>query len=295
MDTETTPVLDLAAYLERIRYEGSLSPELAVLEALHEAHSSHIPFENLDVLLRRPIRLDLEGLQAKLVRGNRGGYCFEHNILFAAVLEHLGFHVTRLAARVRYGVTRLLPRTHMLLRVDIAGEPWLADAGFGGEGLLRPIPMALDEEVSRGDRRYRLVAEGDTWVLQSSKIDTWQDLYAFTQEPQHLVDYEVASYYVSTHPTSVFIRTLTAQRVTRDTRAVLRNQDLILESNRTEQHRTIDDPDELLVVLAEIFGLSFPPGTRFSPEAGTHEAMSEKRHFLCGQVEIPTMYRDSTG
>src|SRR5262245_49690105 len=94
--------IDLAAYFERISYAGDTSPSRATLEALHLAHATHIPFENLDVLLGRPIRLDLASLQAKLVRDRRGGYCFEQNRLFASVLESLGFAVTTLAARVRF-------------------------------------------------------------------------------------------------------------------------------------------------------------------------------------------------
>ena len=119
--------LDLPAYLERIGYAGDLNPSRSVLEALHLAHATHIPFENLDILLGRPIRLDLASLQAKLVKDRRGGYCFEQNLLFSAVLRQLGFSVTSLAARVRYRTTTLLPRTHMLLLVDLAGERWLAD------------------------------------------------------------------------------------------------------------------------------------------------------------------------
>ncbi|MHC5544329.1 arylamine N-acetyltransferase family protein, partial [Singulisphaera rosea] len=118
---DPSPPLDLESYLARIGYAGDLAPTLGVFEDLHLAHVSHIPFENLDILLGRPICLDLESLQAKLVRGKRGGYCFEHNLLFAAVLETLGFPVTRLAARVRYGTLQLLPRTHMLLRVEVDG------------------------------------------------------------------------------------------------------------------------------------------------------------------------------
>jgi len=96
-------VIDLAAYLRRVEYEGPLEPTAEVLRALHLAHATHIPFENLDILLGEPIRLDLASLQAKLVGANRGGYCFEQNALFAAVLEEVGFAVTRLAARVRCG------------------------------------------------------------------------------------------------------------------------------------------------------------------------------------------------
>src|SRR5881398_483010 len=126
MYTENISALDLDAYLARIGYQGGLSPTAAVLKALHSAHVFSIPFENLDILLGRPILLDLESLQAKLVHGKRGGYCFEQNLLFAAVLEQLGFAVTRLAARVRRGAARLLPRTHMTLRVEVEGAAWLA-------------------------------------------------------------------------------------------------------------------------------------------------------------------------
>src|SRR6516225_6929382 len=165
--------IDLAAYFERIAYAGDRMPSRATLDALHLAHATHIPFENLDVLLGRPIRLDLASLQAKLVCGRRGGYCFEQNLLFAAVLEHVGFGVTRLAARVRFGATRLLPRTHMLLAVDAGSEMFLADVGFGGEGLLGPVPLAPGCESRQHLWTYRLVAEGDLLVLQSLRANGW--------------------------------------------------------------------------------------------------------------------------
>src|SRR4051794_35005419 len=162
------PALDLDAYLARVGYAGELRPTAAVLAALHRAHATHIPFENLDVLLGRPIRLDLEGLQAKLVRGRRGGYCFEQNVLFAAVLEQVGFRLTRLAARVRFGAAGPRPRTHMLMRVEADGRPWLADVGFGGEGLLEPLPLAPGRVARQSYWSYRVVQEdGGVWALQS--------------------------------------------------------------------------------------------------------------------------------
>ena len=118
---------DLNNYLRRIGYAGGLTPTYDVLAALHQAHATHIPFENLDILLGRPIRLDLASLHAKLVVGRRGGYCFEQNLLFAAILQSIGFSVARLAARVRYRTHRVLPRTHMLLLVSIDAEDWIAD------------------------------------------------------------------------------------------------------------------------------------------------------------------------
>ena len=127
--------LDLGPYLERIRYGGILSPTLETLRELQFAHVQHIPFENLDILLGRPVLLDQESIWNKLVVNRRGGYCFEQNRLFATVLESLGFAVTCLAGRVQMGSQKTRPRTHMLLMVKIDGEEWLADVGFGGESL----------------------------------------------------------------------------------------------------------------------------------------------------------------
>ena len=169
MTSESAPAgtLDLDAYLRRIDYGGALEPQLPALQALHLAHATHIPFENLDILLGRPIRLDLESLQAKLVAGGRGGYCFEQNTLFAAALRALGFEVTLLAARVRFGATRVLPRTHMVLKVASEGAEWLADVGFGAAGLLLPVRFGDGEEVRQFAWTYRLIEEDGQWVLRS--------------------------------------------------------------------------------------------------------------------------------
>ena len=142
MTTESAPAgtLDLDAYLRRIDYGGALEPTLPALQALHLAHATHIPFENLDILLGRSIGLDLESLQAKLVAGGRGGYCFEQNTLFAAALRALGFDVTLLAARVRFGANRVLPRTHMTLSVRVNDTAWLVTLAWmaaRGAGWLR--------------------------------------------------------------------------------------------------------------------------------------------------------------
>ena len=252
--------LDLAGYLRRVEYEGALEPTEEVLRALHLAHATHIPFENLDILLGRPIRLDLASLQAKLVHGGRGGYCFEHNSLLAAVLEEVGFRVTRLAARVRSGTTTLLPRTHMLLLVRCEGRTWLADVGFGAEGLLHPVPFGKGEVSEQFAWRYRVVPEEGLWVLQSLHGEGWTDLYAFTLEPQHAVDYEMANHYTSTHPDSRFRRTVTAQLAAPGVRRILRGGELTVDAGDSVTRRTVD-PDEILAVLDESFGLRLPEGT----------------------------------
>lgn len=269
MNTES-PSIDLAAYLRRVEYEGPLEPAAEVLRALHLAHATHIPFENLDILLERPIRLDLASLQAKLVGANRGGYCFEQNSLFAAVLEEVGFAVTRLAARVRYGTTAVLPRTHMLMLVRCEGRTWLADVGFGAEGLLYPVPFGGGEASEQFAWSYRVAPQGEEWVLQSLHDGAWSDLYAFTLEPQHAVDYEMANHFTSTHPESRFRRGVTAQLAAAGVRRLIRGGELIVDDGTTVTRRPID-PGELAYILDQHFGLRLPPGARleFRPPPAT--------------------------
>jgi N-hydroxyarylamine O-acetyltransferase len=254
--------LDLPAYLARVGYAGELRPAAQVLSDLHFAHATSVTFENLDILLGRPIRIDLGSIQAKIVRDRRGGYCFEQNRLFAAALEALGFQTTFLAARVRYRANRVLPRTHVLLLVEAEGERWVADVGFGTVGLMQPIPLAADVVSQQFGWEYQLTQEGRTWTLHAQLAGEWQPLYEFTLEPQYVVDLEMANHYVSTHPDSRFVQALIAQRSTPEARYLLRNLDLIVNRGGEETARTLRE-EELPGVLAEQFDLHFEPGTRF--------------------------------
>jgi N-hydroxyarylamine O-acetyltransferase len=254
----------LDAYLRRLDFAGDLRADLATLNALHLAHASRIPFENLDVLLRQPIRLDLDSLHAKLVERRRGGYCFEHNLLFAAMLERVGFAVSRLAARVRYGSDAIRPRTHMLLLVDLDGARWLADVGFGVEGLLVPVPLT-DTPTRQYAWTYRVAEQGGTFTLQSLRPSGWMDLYAFTLEPQQLPDFEMANYFVSTHPDSPFVRTLTAQLLSPTVRYALRGRVLTEDRGGEIATRTLAADDELGAVLSQTFGVELPAGLTLPP------------------------------
>lgn len=125
--------IDLDAYLARIGYDGERAPTVAALRALVAAHTTSIPFENLEAVLGRPVPLDVASLQDKLVRRRRGGYCYENVGLFAAALERFGFGVTGLSGRVTMGSGGLRPATHALLRVttDDDDRVWIVDVGFG--------------------------------------------------------------------------------------------------------------------------------------------------------------------
>jgi N-hydroxyarylamine O-acetyltransferase len=256
--------IDFNAYFDRIEYTGGRQPTAETVRDLHVAHATHIPFENLDVMLRRPIRLNLESLEEKLVRNRRGGYCFEQNLFFAAVLERLGFAVTLLQARVRFRAQKVLPRTHVALLVEFAGDRWLADLGFGSCGLIAPLPLVVGE-YQQFAWTYRLARESDLWVLRAPVAGVWQDLYVFTLEPQLAVDFEVPNHYVSTHPDSRFVQTLTVQRVAPETRQVLRNTELTTTTSAGDICRTLISSADLLETLAQQFGLDFPAGSEFLP------------------------------
>lgn len=252
---------DLDAYLRRIGCGRPGRADLAALRALHTAHVGAIPFENLDVRWGRGVALDLPALVAKLVRGSRGGYCFEHNGLFAAALRALGFAVTPLGARVRYGATRVLPRTHHLLLVDLPGERCVVDVGFGAQTLLEPVPLRADRTFAQAAWRYRLVREDALWVLRIAEGDAWTDVYAFTLEPQAQADLEMANWYVSTHPASRFVRTLTVQRATPQARHLVRDREYTIDrGGGNVVTRAIAD-DEWPALLRDALALDLAPGT----------------------------------
>jgi N-hydroxyarylamine O-acetyltransferase len=259
-------LVDLPAYLRRVGLDTAPPATPEGLAAVHRAHAGSIPFENLDILLGKEIRLDLPSLEAKLVAARRGGYCFEQNALFAAALTGLGFAVTPLAARVRLGGRPDSARAHMLLSVRAEGRDWLSDVGFGGGGPWEPLPLEPSGEVRQGGWRFRIVEDRRERILQNAGPDGWRDLYGFTLEPQLPIDYVVANHYTSTHPNCMFTKIPVVQRTWATGAEMLRGA--VLQSVRPGE-APIESPapegDALLDVLHERFGLDFPAGTRFVP------------------------------
>ncbi len=260
-------MVDLDAYLSRIGHSGPVAATEACLGTLHEAHLAAIPFENLDVVRGLGVKLDLASLEAKLVRGGRGGYCFEHNTLFKAVLDRIGFGTHILLARVRLGGTGITARLHMLLKVETPGGAFIADVGFGGTGLLRPIPLLPEIVHHMPGAAFRLRQDAREWVLEADVgSDSFSDCYAFTLEPHYPIDVEVANHYMATHPSSIFRQTVTAQRARADRRLVLRGYRLESHHHGTIEIRDLADEDERLEILTTEFGLALPPETRFEPD-----------------------------
>jgi N-hydroxyarylamine O-acetyltransferase len=269
-----SPKLDLDAYLTRIGWSGECRPTVATLRAVHFAHVTSIPFENVQPLLGSAPSLAVPDLEAKLVRSRRGGYCYEQNTLLATALRALGFDVTGLAARVRVGAAEgaVRPRTHMLMLVGIPGEPrrHVADVGFGSVGgLLEAVPLVADTEFHDGNRRHRYVREPyeggyeDLWVFQALQDGVWEDQYSFSREPFEATDYQVINWHTATNPRSPFQHTLRAQRTTADHRHLHLSARTLVETHPdgTRKQRELADNDEVLRVLAADFGIDLPSDT----------------------------------
>lgn len=250
--------VDLDAYLQRIGHTGACTPTLETLTAVHQAHASAIAFENLDPWLGVPLHLDPARLQRKLVRDRRGGYCYEHNLLLGGALRSLGFSATNLAARVLWNVPAetVRPRTHMLLVVDLEGERFVVDAGFGGMTLTAPLRLALTTPQPTPHGRFRLQRTNDAWVMQADVGGAWNGLYAFDLQPQVLSDYEMASWYLCHHPDSMFRQTLMAGRPVAAGRYVMRDRQLTLHKlDGGTDTRALASVAEIRQALQDIFGL----------------------------------------
>ena len=255
--------IDVDAYLRRIGWRGAVSADLATLRGLATAHVAAIPFANLNPLFGLPVDLDLAALQQKLVNDGRGGYCFEQNLLFEAILQEIGFEVTGLIARVLWGHPEdaQTPQSHMLLRIDLAAESWLADVGFGGHVLTGALRLEPDIEQATGHEPFRLLRHAAEWRMQSLARDGWHTLYRFELRATPMIDYVVANHYVSTHPASRFVNNLMLGRTTTDRRLSLFNRELTVRRTGYEpERRNLRDVAELRQVVEHEFLLHIPAG-----------------------------------
>lgn len=237
------------------------APTLENLDRLIVAALHHQPFENLDVLLDKPIRIEPDAVFAKVVEGHRGGYCFELNSLFARLLSSLDYRVTLLVARVRWGLPEdapLTPQTHLLLRVELAEGAYLVDVGFGGPASPRALPLRLNEELPGG---WRIAGDAAGELEMATRSASgWQTLYRFTLEPQHWADYAMRNWYTSTYPQSVFRTSLRVALSEDGARLSLLNGQFSRRTASGEvEQRSIQEVDELLAVLGERFHLRPAP------------------------------------
>ena len=251
--------IDLDRYLARIGYIGTPRADLATLRALTELHPAAIPFEGVDVLLGRRIDISREAIQAKLVDGGRGGYCFEQNGLLKCILEAVGFAVEGTIARVSWMMPRdapPMPLTHMALRVTIEGERWLADVGFGACVAGAPLRFdAIGAEQSTRHETFR-VSRRNAWTLLEAQLpDGWHPLYMISPEPALEADYIAANWYTSTHPESGFRRELRVAMTAPGRRTTLMNNRLTVRHSGGDMQRQFLSEREIADALVSTFGL----------------------------------------
>lgn len=252
---------DLDAYLSRIGYHGARTATLDSLRALHTRHAMTVAFEDLDPFLGRPVSLNLADLEAKMVHGRRGGYCFEQNTLFRAALEALGFEVHAMLARMRWNRPPDLAtaRTHMVLRVDLPEGAFIADVGFGGHGLAEPLKWDSSDSQRQSRGHYRLVDLGAVTELQVEIRGEWRPIHRLDPEPQAQVDFEAANWFTATHPQSQFRDTLIMGLVGESERYSLVNRSLKTRGpDGSSTVRLLETADELAEVIRGLFGVDAP-------------------------------------
>jgi N-hydroxyarylamine O-acetyltransferase len=249
--------VEIGAYLQLINHVGEVRPTEATLLSLHRAHLLAVPFENLDIHLGRTIVCDEAHFLHKIVNERRGGFCYELNGAFAALLRALGFPVTLLSARVPCADGSDGPEfDHLTLRVDL-DQPWLADVGFG-DGFLEPLRLNTSVEQPQIGRIYRLTDAEGVFRLEVMTDDRWKKEYSFTLQPRQLSDFAAMCRYHQTSPDSHFTGNRICSRATAEGRVTLSNDKLIETQNGVRNERVLAGDQEWREILHERFGVTLP-------------------------------------
>jgi N-hydroxyarylamine O-acetyltransferase len=257
--------MDLQAYLRRIDYHGALAPTAATLRELHRVHLLAVPFENLDIPLGRPITLDQDALFDKIVTRRRGGFCYELNGLFAALLRELGFGVTMLSAGVAradggfgpdFDHLTLLVATDNPQPANSSPQPsaWLADVGFG-DSFREPLRLVEGLEQPQDGRAYRIDRDGETLTLMQRDAAGWEPQYRFTLQPRQHAEYADMCSYHQTSPESSFTRKRVCSLATPDGRVTLSDRQLIVTTRGVRAEETLADESAYQAALREHFGI----------------------------------------
>jgi N-hydroxyarylamine O-acetyltransferase len=266
--------MELSAYLHRIHFDGIVRPDLATLKALHRAHQYAIPFENLDVQLQRTVALDPEANYDKIVRRQRGGWCYEMNGVMGWALEQIGFDVMRLSAgvmRAQAGDVQLGNHLCLLVRLD---QPYLVDVGFGGS-LIEPLPLSAS---ARQDLPYRLeLNELDHGYWRFAEMVHGDDdafSFDFRAVPADEALFAKKCRFLQTDPASPFTQNLVVQRRAVDTHLSLRGRVLVTTHAMHVENRMLGSAEELVATLRDSFDLDVPEAATLWPSiCARHEAL----------------------
>lgn len=249
-------------YLQRLGYDSPPAPSLRTLQDLQLRHVCSFVFENLSSLMRLPVPIDLASVEQKVLLEGRGGYCYELNQMFLALLQELGFDARGITGRVVMGgpPDARTARTHRLSLVTLDGVRYITDVGFGG--MVPSSPLLLDTEVVQATAHepYRVTFDGhDSYTLWVQVANEWRGLYVFDLQVQATIDYEIGNWYVSTHPDSVFVGQLKVARLAAGERHTLNNANYAIHYlDRPSEKRALVSADEVLQLLTEVFGICVP-------------------------------------
>ena len=252
---------DLSGYLGRLGFAAPPIPTLETLRELQARHTATFPFETLSTMLRAPVPVDLPSLERKILNGGRGGYCYELNRLYLALLKRLGFQARGVTGRVVMGGPEdaWTARTHLLVLVSLDEKNYISDVGFGGMVPTAPLALDIDEEQLTPHGIYRVAQDQGRFTLYADVAGNWRAMYVFDLQPQADIDFEVGNWYVSTHRDSTFLGQLVAAIATPGLRRTLHNGSYAIHRiGAASERRQLTDADEVINLLQTAFGIRVP-------------------------------------
>ncbi|OYQ00899.1 arylamine N-acetyltransferase [Pseudomonas mandelii] len=250
-----------ALYLQRLGFDAPPAPTLDTLRQLQLRHTGAFPFENLTTLSGEPVRIDLPSIEQKILQEGRGGYCYELNYAFLALLQELGFDACGITGRVVMGQPEgaWTARTHRLSLVTLDRVRYITDVGFGG--MVPTAPLMLDTDVAQRTPHepYRIERHADGYTLRANVSGEWRPMYIFDLQRQEDIDYTLGNWYVSTHPESSFTKQLLVARTGDGWRRTLNNGSFAIHRVGAEsERRQVADVEELIGLLEGEFGIRVP-------------------------------------
>ncbi|WLG48877.1 arylamine N-acetyltransferase [Pseudomonas sp. FP1742] len=259
---------NLALYLQRLGFDAPPAPTLDTLRQLQLRHTGAFPFENLTTLLGQPVLIDLPSIEQKVLHDGRGGYCYELNNLFLALLQTLGFDARGITGRVVMNQPEgaWTARTHRLSLVTLASVRYITDVGFGGMVPTAPLILDTDAEQLTPHEPYRIEQHADGYTLRANVGGEWRAMYIFDLQRQEDIDYTLGNWYVSTHPESPFVKQLMVARTGEGWRRTLNNGSFAIHRMGSEsERRQVADVDELIGLLESEFAIRVPAKEALKP------------------------------
>jgi N-hydroxyarylamine O-acetyltransferase len=259
---------NLALYLQRLGFDAPPAPTLETLRQLQLRHTGAFPFENLTTLLGQPVLIDLPSIEQKVLHDGRGGYCYELNNLFLALLQTLGFEARGITGRVVMNQPEgaWTARTHRLSLVILDGVRYITDVGFGGMVPTAPLILDTEDEQLTPHEPYRIEQHADGYTLRANVGGEWRAMYIFDLQRQEDIDYTLGNWYVSTHPESPFVKQLMVARTGEGWRRTLNNGSFAIHRLGSEsERRQVTDVDELIGLLEREFDIRVPAKEALKP------------------------------